>query len=85
MENQDIKWMDEHIKDVPNRKKLYKFMCKFLGKKNGLTYKELYMILDILNRKKDKEEESKKHAMIETLAVYKFNNNKLPNDFLENE
>ena len=66
-------WMEEYIKDVPRRKWLYKFMKRFLFRRKGLTYKEMYAIIDKLNRKAMGEEESKKHAMMEILEIYKFN------------
>lgn len=72
--------MDEKIKDVPIRKRLYKFICFCLFKRKGLTYKEMYIILSNLNKKSMGEENSKKHAMIEILAIYKYNNNKLPDN-----
>lgn len=72
-------WFNEYIKDVPIRKHFYKFMCFFLGvRKKGLKYKEMYLILERLNMKVLGFEESKKHAMIEILTIYKYNNNKLP-------
>jgi len=71
-----IEWFDEHIKDVPNNKKLYKFMCFFLFKKKGLTYKEMYLILEFLKRKK-LGEKSKESAMLEIVEIYKYNQNKL--------
>lgn len=72
-------WFNEHIKDVPRKKFLYRFMCFFLGvRKKGLKYKEMYLILERLNMKALGIEESRKHAMIEILTIYKYNNNKLP-------
>ena len=73
-----IKWMDEYVIDVPIRKKLYKFIKRCLFRKKGITYKELYMILCTLNGRVLTAEESKKHAMLEVLSVYKYNNNKFP-------
>lgn len=72
-------WFNEYIKDVPIRKCFYKLMCFFLGvRKKGLKYKEMYLILEQLNMKVLGLEKSKKHAMIEILTIYKYNNNKLP-------
>jgi len=68
-------WMNEKIKAVPQRNWLYKFMKFFLFKWKGLTYKEMYAILDSLNRKTMGEENSKKHAMREIIEIYNFNNN----------
>ena len=69
-------WFNERIKDVPINKKLYRFMCFFLGaRKNGLTYKQMYLIIEYLNRKKYSFEESKKQAMKEILNIYQYNNN----------
>lgn len=76
---EEFKWMNEYVKAVPKRKRLYKFMRIFLFKRNGLTYKEMYMIIDYLNRKAMGVEASKQHAMTEIIELYKFNNNnKLP-------
>ena len=38
----------------------------------------MYLILERLNMRVLGVEESKKHAMIEILTIYKYNNNKLP-------
>jgi hypothetical protein len=80
IDEKKIEWMNEYIKDVPNRKKLYKFIKKFLFKNKGLTYKELYIILCSLNSKVLSNEECKKHAMLEILSIYKYNNNKMPEE-----
>lgn len=84
--NTEIEWLNEYVKDVPNRKKMYKFLKIILFRKNGLTYKELYMILCNLNERVVGIEKSRQHAMIEILSVYKYNNNKLPEGInLEND
>lgn len=75
-------WINEVVKAVPKRNWLYKFMCFWLFRK--LTYKEMYAIIDSLNRKAMGERESKKHAMKEILSIYQFNNNCLP-DFSNNK
>lgn len=83
---EEFEWMNEYIKDVPTNKHLYKFMCKVLfRKKKGFTYKELYMILCNLGRKKHGAENSKKYAMLQILTIYKYNNNKLPENVKTNE
>ena len=71
--DEEPKWFNDKIKAVPLRNRLYKFMCFFLFKRKGLTYKELYMIIEYLNRKTIGEN-SKKHAMQEIIEIYMFNN-----------
>lgn len=75
-------WIDEIVISVPKRNWLYKIMCFCLFRK--LTYKEMYTIIDSLNRKAMGERESKKHAIKEILSIYEFNNKCLP-DFNNNK
>jgi len=69
-------WLFERIKDVPYKKKLYKFMKIFLFKWKGLTYMEMYALLKKLYAINIKDEETiKNRAMTEVLSIYMFNKN----------
>ena len=79
MEN-NIKWMEEIIDDVPSNKTLFKLFKFILGKrKTGLTYKELYIIYtNIYNFKNTDEIEVKEQALKHILEIYYYNNEKYP-------
>ena len=79
MEN-NIKWMEEIIDDVPSNKNLFKLFKFILGKrKTGLTYKELYIIYtNMYNFKNTDEIEVKEHALKHILEIYYYNNEKYP-------
>lgn len=65
-------WMDTYVEDVPNHKKWYKFICLIMRRK--LTYKELYIILCHINKKKDTEYiETQKNAMKQIMEIYNIN------------
>lgn len=75
----DFSWMEETVTDVPYNKRLYRFMCFFLGKrKKKLKYREVYMILWALNRKDKDDIECKKKALEKVIELYQYLNNKLP-------
>jgi hypothetical protein len=79
MEN-NIKWMEEIIDDVPSNKTLFKLFKFILGKrKTGLTYKELYIIYtNMYNFKNTDEIEVKEQALKHILEIYYYNNEKYP-------
>lgn len=79
MEN-NIKWMEEIIDDVPSNKTLFKLFKFILGKrKTGLTYKELYIIYtNMYNFKNADEIEVKEQALKHILEIYYYNNEKYP-------
>jgi hypothetical protein len=76
----DIKWMEEIVKDVPSNKRLFKFFRFIIGKrKTGVTYKDLYIFYtNVYNIKGTEPSSIKTKAMESILAVYYYNNNKLP-------
>ena len=76
----DIKWMEEIVKDVPSNKRLFKFFRFIIGKrKTGVTYKDLYIFYtNVYNIKSTEPSSIKTKAMENVLAVYYYNNNKLP-------
>lgn len=76
----DIKWMEEIVKDVPSNKRLFKFFRFIIGKrKTGVTYKYLYIFYtNVYNIKGTEPSSIKTKAMENVLAVYYYNNNKLP-------
>ena len=79
MEN-NVKWMEEIIDDVPSNKTLFKLFKFILGKrKTGLTYKELYIIYtNMYNFKNTDEIEMKEQALKHILEIYYYNNEKYP-------
>lgn len=79
MEN-NVKWMEEIIVDVPSNKTLFKLFKFVLGKrKTGLTYKELYIIYtNMYNFKNTDEIEVKEQALKHILEIYYYNNEKYP-------
>lgn len=79
MEN-NVKWMEEIIDDVPSNKTLFKLFKFILGKrKTGLTYKELYIIYtNMYNFKNTDEIEVKEQALKHILEIYYYNNEKYP-------
>lgn len=76
----DIKWMEEVVVDVPSNKRLFKFFRFIIGKrKTGVTYKDLYIFYtNVYNIKGTEPSSIKTKAMESILAVYYYNNNKLP-------
>ena len=82
----DTTWMEDRVQSVEHSNWLYKLCCFFLGrKKTNLTYKELFLVIYGINRRKMGDKEAKTYAMNEILKTYKFHNNKLPNGIEENE
>ncbi len=79
----NLRWMDIKVIDVPKNKRLYKFACWFLGKKEEkMSYKELYIFFYGLNKGRLGEYEAKKKALNKILEIYKYlNKNKLPKGF----
>lgn len=76
----NIKWMEEIVIDVPSNRFLFKLLRFILGKrKKGITYKELYIFYSNTYNIKGTESSSiKAKAMENVLAIYYYNNKKLP-------
>ena len=76
MEQDNFKWMDDEIKDVPNRKFLFNLMRLFLFRfKRSIKYKEMYLILRTLYKDKKKDvSKTDMKALAETVEIYKYNN-----------
>ncbi len=76
----DLSWMDDKVTRVVNNNWLYNLCCWFLGKKETkMSYKEIYLLIYGLNKKRLGEEQSKKYAFLKILGIYKnLHNNKLP-------
>lgn len=68
----NLNWFDNKINALPKNNWLYKISCFFLCKKK-LSYKEMYLILQRLNKHLG-EEKSKQMAMTEIINIYNFNN-----------
>ena len=83
----DLGWMDKKIPYIKKGNWLYKFCCFFLGrKKSKLTFKELYLILYGLNKRKIGEDKAKEFALGRILKIYKdLHHNKLPKGIKEDE
>ena len=77
MEN-NIEWLNEKIKSVPKKNCLYLFMKIFLFKWKGLSYKEMYLILQNLYQYKSDEKTAKSKALTEIIRIYTYNNNNPP-------
>lgn len=73
---EELPWINEKIERLEKNNGLYKFACFFIGRK--LSYKEMYMLLQNINRKKLGDEDSKKFALYQIIEIYKFQNGKLP-------
>ena len=78
---QNEEWLDESIIEIKGSETLYKIICFLMGRrKKKLTYKELFVLIYGLNRKKYGEKKSKELAMLRILQIYKdLHDNKLPN------
>ena len=73
---EELEWMNETIERLEKNNGIYKFACFLIGRK--LTYKEMFMLLENINRKKMGEEGSRKFALYQVIKIYKFQNKKLP-------
>lgn len=76
----DLSWMNDKVPRVVKNNWLYNICCWFLGKKETkMSYKELYLLIYGINRKRLGEELSKTYALNKILNIYKnLHNNKLP-------
>ena len=76
-----MEWFDEKIEYIEGDKFLYKLVCFCLkGPKKRLSYKELYLLLYGINKRKLGEENAKKRAMERIIEIYKsHHNNNEPN------
>ena len=72
--------MEEKVTHVVNNNWLYKIICWFLGKKETkLSYKELYVLIYGLNKRRLGEDQSKAYALGKVMLIYKNLHNKMPN------
>ncbi len=80
-------WFEEKIETIKGDKFLYKFVCFFLGgPKKRLSYKELYLLLFGLNKKRCGTEKAKKLAMSRVLDIYaELHNNEYPKDYKDDD
>jgi hypothetical protein len=76
-EERDIAWTGEEIESVPSWGWMYRFVC-FMLRKKKLTYREMFMLLYGINKKSLGEREAKEFATQRIIAIYEYNNNKLP-------
>lgn len=76
-QEKEIGWTKEKIKSVPAKKWIYKIACLFLGK-NNLTYQEMFLLLYGIYNGKVGSKKAKEIATDRIIAIYEFNNNRLP-------
>lgn len=79
-----MEWFNEEVKDVPKKKWVYKLLCFFARRK--LTYKELYLIFIEINggnKAEDSAKPIKQKCLNELLNVYRYNENKIPEEMKE--
>lgn len=70
-------WMEEFVEKIEKNNGFYRFLCFFLGRK--MRYKELYMLLSAVNKRKMGDDKAKEWAFNRIIKTYKFlNNNELP-------
>lgn len=71
-----LSWIDTSCNDVPSHRFWYKIACFITGRyKKKLTYKELYIILCNINRKKGEEQRDvQRDAMEQIIKIYSWNN-----------
>ena len=76
-----MEWFDEKIESINDDKYIYRFICFLMGGfKHRLTYKELYLLLYGLNRRKLGEKNAKKKSMERIIEIYKsHHDNNIPN------
>lgn len=70
-----MSWIDTPCEDVPLHKKWYKFICFITGRrKKKLTYKEIYIILCNINRKKgDGQKDVQRKSIGQIINIYTYN------------
>ena len=82
-QEEDIAWTTEKVDDVPSKRWLYKAVCFLIGRKK-LTYQEMFMLLYGINRKMLGDREAKEIASQRIIAIYEYNNKKLPKGIKKN-
>lgn len=70
-----MSWIDTPCPDVPLHKKWYKFICFIAGRrKKKFTYKEIYILLCNINKKKgDEQKEVQRDAISQIIKIYTYN------------
>ena len=69
-----MEWFNEKIETMDDDRFIYKVICFLLGgPKRRLSYKELFMILYGVNKRKLGEKKAKEEAMNRILTIYKNN------------
>lgn len=77
MTDKRFEWMEETVEKIEKNNGFYRFLCFFLGRK--MNYKELYMLLTAINKRKMGGEKAKQWSFSRILKTYRFlNNNNLP-------
>jgi hypothetical protein len=74
-----MEWFNEKVENIIDDKFLYKVICFFLGgPKHRMSYKEIYLLLYGLNRRKLGEKTAKKKAMERIIEIYKTHHDNNP-------
>ena len=70
-----MSWIDNSCPDVPTHRAWYKIACFLAGRrKKKLTYKEIYIILCNINRKKgDAQKDVQRNAIEQIIMIYSWN------------
>ena len=77
---ENIEWMEETVNSVPSNEILFKIFKFIIGKRRKcVTYKDIYIFYtNTYNIKGTEPSLIKTKAMENVLAIYYYNNNKLP-------
>lgn len=66
-----MEWFDEKVENIKGDKFIYKTICFLLGgPKKRLSYKQLYLFLYGLNKRKLGEDDAKKFAISRIVDIY---------------
>ena len=72
-------WADEPVKKLPRNNFMYFLFCLFTFRpRKKMTYKEMYLVIAEVNRKKLGEEKANKLAFQRIIDFYEYNNGYRP-------
>ena len=77
-----MEWFNEKIDKINDDRFIYRIVCFLLGgPKYRMTYKDLYLFLYGINRRRLGEKNAKEKSMNRILEIYKsLHNNKFPKE-----
>lgn len=74
-----FEWADEKLEKLPRNNFMYFLFCLVTFRlRRKMTYKEMYLIIEEVNRKKLGEEKASKLAFQRIMDFYEFNNGHRP-------